>query len=454
MAQVTHTFGGVVWKFDFNKKKKKKRKIRKIIRPFYHMLKSEDFHFLRVIKYGKTEINRIVYLVQHKGTKEYFALKKFLKPTPNESREKKEILFYVNNEIDINLLLYASDLSIPKLHGYWSTKEAYFLLYDFIEGMNLRDFLIEQKKKSSLPLHTKLDLFKQCVVVCQKLHQIQIFHADLTPENFLLTTLSETSSSPKIYLIDFEMSFYIYKKTSKREDFYFPFGHFMQSPESFVEAFYTKNRIERADGVYVWCLGHIFYLLMNMDFQYAFDQSFKLNSQKYQKFTKNIEQYQGKKIKHWIESYARLPLQLIFDQFPVSEYYVDFLAFYAFCLNDLLEQLLIYDPQNRIALSQICYHPVFLTTQELWALKENFHVRFQGKTEKERNSIFIPPISLLRIGPSSLPTSEKKEYPSIEKKKKKRKTTKSKSPWIVIILLFLNFVFPIQVRISNCIKKN
>lgn len=110
------------------------------------MLKSEDFHFLRVIKYGKTEINRIVYLVQHKGTKEYFALKKFLKPTPNESREKKEILFYVNNEIDINLLLYASDLSIPKLHGYWSTKEAYFLLYDFIEGMNLRDFLIEQKK--------------------------------------------------------------------------------------------------------------------------------------------------------------------------------------------------------------------------------------------------------------------------------------------------------------------
>lgn len=339
-----------------------------------------DFKNLGLIQEGKVDSK--VYLVQHHNTKEFFALKKIERTKENESY----IISNVRNEIDLNLLLYAANIAIPQLHCFWSTTNYYFLLFTYIDGIDLGEFIkIAKKNNKHISFNIILQIFQQCVDLCHQLYSLHIFHRDIKPENFILSF-----STNRIYLIDFELAFYIYHPRSTRDHFYLLGIQHIHAPESLESKFYIQNRLVRAKKIYSWCLGNLFFFLTHWIPIFPFDQSERLGQNKYSKFRKNKNGYQSKKFLHWIRSYARLPYIIPLHLFPLEEYSVDIIFFLAFLMNDLLEQLLQNDPQVRLSLCMIKKHPLFLPCEDIKKFKFTL-----DSSLKKGQEIILPPIEVI-----------------------------------------------------------
>ena len=340
-----------------------------------------EFSFIRQLQKGKCS-NIIVDLVQHKKSKEFFALKKIIYPLPNQTRETTK--FFIKNEIEINLLLYASKVFIPKLQFYWSRDDIDYLLFDYIQGEDLHNFLVNSyyRMEPIVSIRTKLSIFEQCIVLCEKLQILGIFHQDIKPENFMLfpepirekknvventIPIQKEEKEPeheeeqeyKVYLLDFEFSFYIYNKNRERKSFYCVSTEYMFPPECFHELYYIKSRRVRSNKIYSWFLGNLFFLLFDPNLSFPFDQSLYLNPAKQKKFKENINNYRSHKFHQWIRTYSRLPFEINLHLFPLDICRLDIILFYAFLMNDLLERLLTQNPNERIYLDQIRRHPIF-----------------------------------------------------------------------------------------------
>lgn len=97
---------------------------------------------------------------------------------------KNEIIMY-NNLKNVDF--------IPKIYGYKITQEEAYIVYELIEGTNLKSFVFQNFKEKV----TYIIKILECV---GKLHDIGIIHGDLKPSNIMI------DKNNQIKLIDFGIS--------------------------------------------------------------------------------------------------------------------------------------------------------------------------------------------------------------------------------------------------------
>jgi len=84
---------------------------------------------------------------------------------------------------------------IPKFFGVWKTDKYLQLIFDFINGITLKEWFQTHNPSNKL----KLDIIIQLVEVIEVMHSQNIIHRDLKPENILIM-------DQQVYVIDFGVS--------------------------------------------------------------------------------------------------------------------------------------------------------------------------------------------------------------------------------------------------------
>ena len=131
-----------------------------------------------------------VYLVSHNDSKKLFALKVIDKRKLMISYGKLDIIY---NEINIHSKL--SHENIIKLYNIHEDNESINIIMEYAEKGNL--FQLISKEKSGLDESKAFDYFIQVVNAVYYLHNNNIIHSDIKPENILI------GNDNKIKLCDF-----------------------------------------------------------------------------------------------------------------------------------------------------------------------------------------------------------------------------------------------------------
>uniref|UniRef100_A0A6C0HT22 non-specific serine/threonine protein kinase n=1 Tax=viral metagenome TaxID=1070528 RepID=A0A6C0HT22_9ZZZZ len=111
-----------------------------------------------------------------------------------ECKQKTKLL---KREANIYLLLAKED-GFPRLKWYGSTDTVYYMVFDLL-GLSLADL---KKRSDEIPLIIVKRLAKKMVRLVEKVHNYQLLHRDIKPDNFLF----DKEDYDKIYLIDFGLA--------------------------------------------------------------------------------------------------------------------------------------------------------------------------------------------------------------------------------------------------------
>lgn len=84
---------------------------------------------------------------------------------------------------------------VPKFYGVWNTEKYLHLIFEYINGVDLKQWFRTEKPNDKL----KLDIIIQLVSVIEEMHSQNVIHRDLKPENILI--MNNT-----VYVIDFGVS--------------------------------------------------------------------------------------------------------------------------------------------------------------------------------------------------------------------------------------------------------
>lgn len=90
--------------------------------------------------------------------------------------------------------------NIVSIHEMFKNEEKLYLVMEYVEGMELFDFVAERFK---LKESEAIDIIEQLVKVIKYLNALGICHRDLKPENIIINPRTQ-----KIKLIDFGLSAY------------------------------------------------------------------------------------------------------------------------------------------------------------------------------------------------------------------------------------------------------
>ncbi len=89
--------------------------------------------------------------------------------------------------------------SLVAIYDYGQDGEFYYLVMEFVEGLNLAHLFFQSELKS-LPIALKYHVSRQIIGVVDFIHQQGVLHRDLKPDNFLMDTKG------KIKLLDLGMA--------------------------------------------------------------------------------------------------------------------------------------------------------------------------------------------------------------------------------------------------------
>ncbi|OWY45233.1 Pkinase-like protein [Alternaria alternata] len=283
-----------------------------------------------------------VRLVRHSGTGQYGAAKIISKATAEKVRalslanliqsaeqesslypDGKVIPFGLEREICIMKLL--DHPNIVRLYDIWENRDELYLIMEFVEGGELFSYIHEQH--GLIEIHT-VHIFRQIIAALIYCHRINIHHRDLKPENILLDRDTMT-----VKLVDFGMAALqpIGKKLTT------PCGspHYA-APEVIKTTSYDGGKAD------VWSCGVILFVLLTgtPPFNYSGDD---------------------RDLKH------------LFRDIAAAKYIMpDNISREA---QDLIERILIADPNRRISIDEIWDHPFLRKySQELNFMGENANV--------------------------------------------------------------------------------
>lgn len=129
----------------------------------------------------------VVYKGRNKITKEEVAIKV-------ENKKKTKL---IKREANIYLLL-AKEEEFPKLKWYGSSETIYYMVFDLL-GLTLTELKV---RSDEIPLIVIKRLAKKMVRIVEKVHNYQLLHRDIKPDNFLF----DLTDYDKLYLIDFGLA--------------------------------------------------------------------------------------------------------------------------------------------------------------------------------------------------------------------------------------------------------
>jgi calcium-dependent protein kinase len=131
----------------------------------------EAYHFERKLANGGFGI---VYLAEHRQTKQQFAVKAI---------QKKKLKDYTTFINEINILKVLDHPNIIKLHEIWEWNEVCFLVLEYCDGGELFHYILDKKHLSEAEAAM---IMKQLFSALVYVHSMNISHRDIKPENFML----------------------------------------------------------------------------------------------------------------------------------------------------------------------------------------------------------------------------------------------------------------------------
>lgn len=119
------------------------------------------------------------------------------------SKKRKNIKFYVNNEIS-NLRILNFYPNIIRLQDHYETESEYILIFEYIE------LTLNQYIKTGITDKIKINILLQLITIIEILRKNNIVHHDIKPDN-ILVQVNEKTNEIKIKLCDFGMSILVGK---------------------------------------------------------------------------------------------------------------------------------------------------------------------------------------------------------------------------------------------------
>jgi len=141
--------------------------------------KIEDFEILQILgrsKYGfvskvKSKLNQKIYAMRMTDI------------SLIKDKEGKAIL---KNELEIINILDSPH--IIKYYGYFNEGERFYIIMEFINNGNIKDYIFGYKdKKKAIPEEELWKLFYQCMSGLVYIHKNNIIHRNIKPENLFIT---------------------------------------------------------------------------------------------------------------------------------------------------------------------------------------------------------------------------------------------------------------------------
>lgn len=236
--------------------------------------------------------NSVVYLYQNIVTNELFAVKKITINNKKKNKTRKSIIneIKMQNKVKNDNILYVKEI-------YFNKKELIFsLIYEYSEHGDFVDFMINNEIDDELCKN----LIKQIVTVILQLHNVNITHCDIKPDNFIIF---KKDGKIKLKLTDFGFSHEDVKKSGYGTKAYRP-------PEQC-----SKTPISSIKGD-IWSMGILFFCTLTKKLPVG-----RCNA------TKNIMEYETNK-------------ELIKNKHAL----------------DLFSKMLIINPEDRISCNEILLH--------------------------------------------------------------------------------------------------
>jgi len=205
-------------------------------------MRYSDFQIEKVLQ--KSDKNEVLLVTNRRHT----TLGKMVLKKLNNKKNKKE---FITNEINAGKKL--KHTSIVKMIHNWTESDYTYLLFEYVEGKDLYDFLAETNFEP-LPEQEAKNLFRQIIKAVKHTHKKGFVHGDLKLENIMITK----NLKPK--LIDF--GFCTEQSCKSIFNCYQGSLEYL-SPEILQRKPYNGCKAE------VWSLGVILYTLLFGEFPFS-----------------------------------------------------------------------------------------------------------------------------------------------------------------------------------------
>lgn len=179
---------------------------------------------------------------------------------------KGENTIRVKNEILAGNILKGIQ-GIPTFHDTFETDNHIWLVYDYVEGLDLLTHL-ENNEFVGTKEKTAKRIFKQLVSTLEQVHQRGIAHKDIKLENVMFN--QETG---RVYLVDFGLCFHFSKENSPSEKREKSCQDFAGSREYAAPELTMSRSPFSATTADVWSLGVTLFAVIFGCFPFAFDDA-------------------------------------------------------------------------------------------------------------------------------------------------------------------------------------
>ena len=178
----------------------------------YYMEKGEPQVLIRHMPRELVELEYTNKTTEYHGTR-------FRTSTPESVIAKKESTRHGKDLLDIEVLKDINHPNILKLLDIKENSESYFLIFEYINGGNLNDYLENYIKETGQHLSEEIVqyIMKQLVDAIKYLHDKKIVHRDIKPANILIKydseedLLNKNILKSKIILSGFDISTHLKK---------------------------------------------------------------------------------------------------------------------------------------------------------------------------------------------------------------------------------------------------
>ena len=274
----------------------------------------------------------------------------------------------VNREFD--MLAQFNHPNVILVAEIFESPDSFFSVMEFCEGGELFNFIVKNRRLSE---EEAAFFYYQLINGLEYIHSLGIVHRDLKPENLLLT------KDYLLKIIDFGLSNYF--KKGQKELLVTPCGSpCYASPEMVAGKRYNGFKID------IWSTGIILYAMLCGYLPFEDKDN-----------------------------------EILFEK--ILECKLEFPRYISETSKDLIEKILVTDPDKRISIPEIKKHPFFLKGKELFEQEFSICVNDTDDTDVKYINMDIKNIldsSIFKDNPEIIDISDKKEKEKQNEKNKNK----------------------------------